>query len=218
MQHSAESSLASLSEELVKRTRSQVTVSTLLEIGSLEKVLEEYCNRLKPFLVVMGASGNTLETTMTGSYTVKAMRRLPYPLLIIPEKAAFHAIKKVVLACELDDIGSGLPVSLSFLSELYQLFGSHFEVITIAEKVQDREGEAVFAFNSWKQRLKEILPDVHIIRTENIEEGISNYLGNNHADWLMIFPKKHSFFEFHSSQSKKIVKNCPVPVMSLHAY
>ncbi|HTI94832.1 MAG TPA: universal stress protein [Puia sp.] len=217
MQRNGELSLASLSEEIVKRTRLQVKVTSLMEIGSVEPVLEEYCNRLKPFLVVMGATGNTLETTIAGSTTVKAMRRLPYPLLIVPEQAAFHAIKKVVLACELEDIGAGLPVSRSFLSELYQLFGSRFDVITVTGEVQESEAEAVSAFDSWKESIKDILPDVHILRMESIEEGINNYLNRIHADWLMIFPKKHRFFEFHSSRSKKIIKDCPVPVMTLHA-
>ena len=216
MQRSGQILLESLSEELVKRTREQVKVTTNMETGGVEYKLEEFCKRLKPFVVVMGASGHTLDTVLAGSSTVKAMRHLPYPLLIIPEKAVFHAIKKIVLACELDDIGSALPVSLPFLKELRNLFGSHFEVVNVATKAEQSEGQAVFQFDSWKDRLQEIFPEVHFIRTDNIEEGINQYLGENHADWLMVFPKKHSFFEFHSSKSKKIAKDCPVPVMSVH--
>jgi hypothetical protein len=33
----------------------------------------------------------------------------------------------------------------------------------------------------------------------------------------MVFPKKHGFFEFHTSQAKKIALHSPVPVMSIHA-
>ena len=58
---------------------------------------------MKPFLVVMGASGQTLDAVAAGSRTGKAMRHLPSPSLIVPGKATFHAIRKIVLACELDD-------------------------------------------------------------------------------------------------------------------
>jgi hypothetical protein len=33
----------------------------------------------------------------------------------------------------------------------------------------------------------------------------------------MVFPKKHSFFDFHTSQSRKLAQRSPVPVLSLHA-
>jgi len=217
MQRNGEILLGSLSEELVKRTRGQIKVTTDMEIGGVEHKLEEFCSRLKPSVVVMGASGYTLDTIMSGSDVLRAMRHLPYPLLIIPAKTVFHAIKKVVLACELDDIGCGLPVSLPFLKELRDVFGTHFEVVNVATRAEESEGQAVFQFDSWKDRLQEIFPEVHFVRTDTITEGINQYLGDNHADWLMVFPKKHNFFEFHGSKSKKIVNDCPVPVMSVHA-
>ena len=34
---------------------------------------------------------------------------------------------------------------------------------------------------------------------------------------LLVFPKKHSFFEFHRSHAKKLALNGTVPIMSIHA-
>jgi len=41
MQRNGELSLASLSEDLVKRTRAQVNVTSIMEIGGLEFILQE---------------------------------------------------------------------------------------------------------------------------------------------------------------------------------
>jgi len=118
MQRDSRITLNALKDELRQRTRDQVGVTTEMIAGSIEHNLEEYCKRQKPFVVVMGASGHSVENALTGGSTVKAMRHLPWPLLVIPENAAFHAIKKIVLACDLDDIGDGIPASLTFINDL----------------------------------------------------------------------------------------------------
>jgi nucleotide-binding universal stress UspA family protein len=184
MQRSGQILLQTLTDELVKRTKGQVNVLSDMEVGGVEYHLEKYCYRTEPFLVVMGASGHTLDTVLEGSNTVRAMRGIPYPLLIIPEKAVFHTIKEIVLACEPEDVGADLPGTLPFLKELHDLFDAHFNVISVS--------------------------------TKDISEGINAYLGKENADWLIVFPKKHTFFEFHNSKSKKIARHCPVPVMSVH--
>ena len=184
MQRSGEIMLSALTNELVTRTKGQVYITTTMEIGGVEKTLEEVCKQINPFMVVMGASGHTFENAVYGSSTVRAMRSLPFPILIIPEKVKFQEVKKIVLACEDEDILAGLPVSHPFLKELTDNFGNGYEVLNI--------------------------------HTKSISEGINQYLGENPTDWLIVFPKKHSFFEFHNSQSKKIARNCPVPVMSIH--
>jgi len=159
MQKNGQELLNSLTKELKERTMGQVNVLADLEIGGVEYKLEEYCKRRNPFVVVMGASGSGLERMLSGSSTVRAIKKLPYPLLVVPEKAVFHAIRKVVLACDLNDIGSGFPAPLSFMKELASLFNPKFEVITVVTNTEQREGQAVFQFDSWKQNCRIYFPN-----------------------------------------------------------
>jgi nucleotide-binding universal stress UspA family protein len=216
MQRDGLATLNELKVELRQRTRNQVSVTTEMMAGSVVHNLEECCRRQKPFVVVMGASGHSLENAINGSSTVKAMRHLPWPLLVIPENAAFHAIKKIVLACDLDDIGDGIPASLSFLNDVTSLFGARLDLVNVATSAEHSEGEAIFQFDSWKDRLKEIFPDLHFVYSNDITASINQYLIEHNADWLLVFPKKHRLLEFHSSKAKQLVRDCPVPIMSLH--
>ena len=216
LQRNGETLLEALKKELTDRTNGYVPVSTHMDTGGVEYHLQKYCDRIKPFVVVMGASGNFLERMFAGSNTVRAVHHLPYPVLVIPDKAAFHAIRKIVLACDLDDIASGIPVSVSFLSELRDLFSAHFEVVNVITRSEQSEGQAVFEFDSWKDRLQEIYPEIHFVHTNKVDEGINDYLAGHPADLLLVFPKSHSLLEFHRSQAKKVVLHCPIPVMSLH--
>jgi nucleotide-binding universal stress UspA family protein len=183
LRESAINKLDNLAVELIRRTAGKVKVDTLLETGGVEYRIEKFCRKQEPFMVVMGAEGPLLGRMMGGTHTVTALHSLPYPLLVIPETAGFHQIKKIVLACDLEDIGSGIGVAPSFLRELRDLFD---------------------------------YPELHFVHSAKISEGIVQYLEHHPADWLMVFPKKHSVPVLHSSQAKKIVLHSPVPVMSIH--
>ena len=202
MQQDGVSLLRSMSGDLAIRTDNQVRITSDIDVGGIEHQLEEFCRRINPFMV---ATGNAA-----------IARKLPPPALYVPEKAVFHPIKKIVLACELDDIGAGIPASLPFLKELADLLDAKYEVINVSTRAEDREGNALFKFDSWEDRLKELFPQTHFKRSNNIGESVNEYLCSSGADWLIVFPKRHKLLDFHVSQSKKIAKACTIPVMSVH--
>jgi len=209
--------LKELWEELVKRTEGKVNIFTDMEIGSVEARIEAYCIKNQPFLVIMSASGDSLQRLLAGGSTARAIRHLPYPMIVVPDNAAFHPIKKIVLACDLDDITGGVPVSLTFLKELKELFQAGFEVVNIDTGRQIAEERTVFEYDAWKQQFHEAFPEVHFVETNKVEDGVNQYAGDAGADLLLVFPKRHRFLEFHKSQAKRIALHSPVPVMSIHA-
>jgi nucleotide-binding universal stress UspA family protein len=217
MQEAGAVSLQQLWEELVKRTDAKVNIFTHIEVGSVEYKIEEFCLQKKPFVVVMGVSGSSLDRVLTGNNLAAAIRHLPYPLIIVPENAAFRKISKIVLACDLSDMAAGIPVKPSFLRELKDIFNSSFEVLNINSRGQQANTTGVIEVEAWKECVRGIFPEVHFVETDKVEDGISKYLGEHPADLLLVFPKKHNFFEFHKSHAKKIARTSNVPVMSIHA-
>lgn len=217
MQEAGAQCLEELWKELLKRTEAKVNIFIHMEVGSIENKIEECCIRQKPFVVVMGTSADTWERTFTGGNLVIAVRRLPYPLIVVPENAAFKAISKVVLACDLNDISGGIPVKTSFLKELKEIFNTRFEVVNIDTRGQQLQTATILETEAWKDCIREIFPEVHFVETDNVEEGLGKYLGEHPADLLLVFPKKHNFFEFHRSHAKQLALRSAVPVMSIHA-
>lgn len=208
--------LESLSQELVARTKGQVTVGALQEVGGIGVHIAECCKRLKPFVVIMGAPGGSFVRAFSGSPAVDAARHLPYPVLVIPAGAIFRRIRHIVLACEAGDVGGEIPVALSFLKELKELFGARFEIINVAVGKRDcARDRKVFEVYRWKERLQEVYPELHFVQAPTVLEGVDNYLGERESDWLMLFPKPHGLLEFHRSQSKNLISHCTIPVMSL---
>lgn len=216
MVETANKSLVELQVDLTRHTHGKIWVEISLEIGGLGAKVKELCKDLKPYAVILGSSGPTLEKFLTGSPLASLLHNIEYPVLVVPENVPFQNYRRILLACDLTDLGAGLPQSLPLLKDLRLHFGSRFDVLTVETPGVVADEQAVFESEAWKEPFKELYPEVHFIRTRKVDDGIREYLLQNEADLVMVFPKKHRLFEFHVSQSRKIAKHSPIPVMSLH--
>lgn len=216
LRDSAATQLKELAAELNKRTAGRVPVETDMELGGVDYKVRKYCEEIQPFLVVMGAAGLPLDRLLTGSPTLQALRRLPYPMLVIPEGIGFEQPERIVLACDLEDIDSGMVGATGFLRELKDLFGARFDLINVTTPSEVGRGKEVFTYEAWQVRMKRIYPELHFVHTDTVNKGVGEYLNDHPADWLIVFPKKHAIYELHSSQARKLVLHSPIPVMSIH--
>jgi nucleotide-binding universal stress UspA family protein len=213
---SANQSLKQLQVDLRKHTQGKINIETILDSGSLTTKIKDRCNEIKPYAIVLGATGPSLEKFLAGSPIASLLHNLDYPVLVVPENVPFRHYHHILLACDLSDIGHGLPQSMPLLKDLRDHFGCRFDVLTVeTPKILARE-HAVFSTNDWQEPFRHIYPDIHFIKTPKVEEGILEYLNHHEADLVMVFPKKHGLFEFHVSQSRKLAKHSPIPVLSLH--
>jgi len=223
---SADIALKALQARLVRRTIGRIQINTRIEVGRVASKVRQLCQEGKPYAVVVGASGPSLEKFIAGSPVTSLLGNIPYPVLVVPEKTSFRPFRHIVLACDPLDIGTGMPQSLSLLKNLRHYFGTRFDIITIDPK-KPAEGEQaileteeseryLFQSDAWKEQIRDLYPQIHVIRGAGVEEGLLQYLKNHEADMVMVFPKKHRLLEFHVSQAKKLAMHSPIPVMSIH--
>jgi nucleotide-binding universal stress UspA family protein len=215
MRNSGNLLLNRLQAEVSERTGGKVRVDIHLETGDIDHRMEAYCAACKPFLVVMGAARSAPEQAFGAGDAIKAMKQLPYPLLVVPKNAAFHGAPKVVIACDQEDLLSGIPSVIPFSKELRELLGTQIEIVhilTTGESLQDTAQE----YERSKKHLEALGFGLHVVRQANVVDGLNDYLEKHPADWLLVLPKNHSLLEFHRSRAKEIVLHCPFPVLSLH--
>ena len=210
--------LQTLRTELTGRTQQKIKVDYSVESGSISAKVQARCLQLKPYAVVLGATGSTLEKFLVSSPVSSLLRKLDYPVLVVPEGAAFHNFRHILLACDLDDVSSGMPNSHPLLNDLRVYFGSRFDIVTVDTKSVPGDEASPFASGVWKEAFKDLQPAIHYICKPKVEAGILEYLARNEADLIIVFPKKHGLLDFHTSQSRKLAGHSPIPVLSLHAW
>lgn len=215
MVDAANTSLQTVQAELHRRTSGRITIHTHLESGNLSSKVKDLCQELGAYAVVLGASGPTLEKFLSGS-PVASLLQLPYPVLVVPDTVAFRRFNRVALACDLHDLKTGIPHSLPLLRDLRGYFGTRFDVITVETSAVQNSPHPLCVSEHWRASLRDLYPELHFVTRKRVEEGLIDYLQGQPADLVVVFPKKHDFFEFHASQSRKFAKHSPIPVMSVH--
>jgi nucleotide-binding universal stress UspA family protein len=207
--------LQDLSLQLARRTGGKIRIGMTLEIGEVENKLKEVCGRLQPFLVVMGMGEKDSNAGVDAGQTLQAMHQLPYPVLAVPADAFFQGVRRIAIACDQEDIFSGVLPVLPFLRELSRLLGAKLEVVHVVVNGQSI-GRVAQEYETLKKLLAAFGEQLHMVRKDAVEDGVQDYLEKHPVDWLFVLPKKHSFLEFHRSRARKIVLISPVPVMSVH--
>jgi nucleotide-binding universal stress UspA family protein len=203
-----------LKTKLARQTQEKIEISTTLDWGNVEEKIESACKEIRPFLVIMGISPRTVQHVLIGSRTLQAIGRLRYPILAIPDDSRFREIRKIGLACDLSHIES-IPVN--FFRELSEVFKASLEIIYITKDNRSwglvKEQTALLL----NRKLNGIAASLHLIRESSVEEGISKFQENHPVDLLLLLPKWHDFFEFHSSHTRKMAVRSRIPILSLHA-
>jgi hypothetical protein len=203
IRNSCLSSLETLANELTQRTGGKVYVATYSETGNFETIVKAFCQWKKPLFIV------------TGPLPIPPTYRLSFPVLVVPPNTVFHPIHSIVIACDHEDLSTGIPIPIQFFQQIRDLFGVRFDLIHVSIKEDNDEKKAIAAFTQWKHKLTGGFPEIHFTHAASVEEGISHYLHSHHADWLMVFPKKTGLFRFHKNLSTGIILHCPLPTMSM---
>src|SRR6266487_6675878 len=85
LQKNAESKMADVKKLLEQKTGDSLKIYTETKLGDAIDELENLCQKIKPFAVVMGTKGATgLERVLFGSTTLIAIKHLTWPVIVVP--------------------------------------------------------------------------------------------------------------------------------------
>lgn len=216
MTASAEEAMNKLKQELLIKTNNKLNIETQIIIGRFYAELDSVCENKKPYAVVMGSQGTTAaERIFFGGHTVYAMQHLMWPLITVPQGAKFSAIKKIGFACDFNNIGETIPVDE--IETMVTGFHAELHVLnTGIEKVYNPE--IVFESARLKESLAGINTYYHFISSNDVDEGIIDFVKTNQIDLLIVIPKRHNLLDkiIHKSHTRQLVLHSHVPVMALH--
>jgi nucleotide-binding universal stress UspA family protein len=218
LRNAAQKQLEQLKSDLIHVHGQNFKVYTEAILGNVVEELQQVSQKLKPFAVLMGATGLTRgQRVLFGSTTLAAIRKLTYPVIAVPDGRAFgHGIKKIGLACDFREVVDTTPTQ--FIQQFQKTFQAELHVLNV--DYQDRE----FRTDTPEQSLllhtllEGTNPVYHFIEEEEVETAINRFAEENNLDLLITIPKKHHLLEaiFHRSSTKRILKETHVPVVGVH--
>lgn len=212
----AEEKLELAKMEILQQSGLPVPVHTQAVCGDFFAELQQLCRTVNPYAVVAGAGeGGKNMNRLCGNVNRYMMRQLAWSTITVPACRCPGVIKKIGLACDFRGVIYELP--LEEIKALTTQLQAELHVITV---VKPEKFDPVVEFESGllKHRLKSIAPCYHVIPDEDTVNAICEAVQQHQLDLLILLPKQHPLWRrlFYKSESEKIARHCPVPVMVIH--
>ena len=217
LQRNAEGKMADVKGSLEKRTEGVIKIYAETKLGDTVDELENVCNRVKPFAVVMGTKGATgLERVFFGSTTLTAIKHLSWPVIVVPPHKKYSSIKKIGFACDLRQVVETTPTH--FIRDFVKEFNAELHVLNVDYKNSHFKPGTPEESLLLHTMLEDLNPKYDFIEDENIEAGIEKFAEKNNLDLVITIPKKHKLLEglFRRSHTKDLVFHSHLPIMCVH--
>jgi len=213
----SEAKLAVLRSTLESEMGNEMRVNTEARLGNVVDELEQICQVVQPFAVVMGThEPGKLERMLFGSTTLSAISHLEVPVLIIPAGVKFKPVHKIGLACDFKDVVPATPERE--IRTVVKEFNAELHVLNVDHRNKDLNKPLTEESFQLHNMIADLKPQYHFINKENVEEGLNEFAEQNDIDFLIVMPKKHSILAglFRKSHSESLAFHAQVPVMAIH--
>lgn len=185
------------------------------EADSVEDIVRTLVEEQNIHLVVMGLTGKgNLMRHILGSNSLGVLNMATFPVLLVPECAAFKSIGKIAFAT---DLGVGDIDIIHSLSGFARHFAAEILITHVSrEKVDHEEHE---------KKINNFISDVTCkvnynkiyyrhISEGSVDSGLSWLVENSGIDILVMVHRQRSFFSglFKSSHTKTLAKHIQIPL------
>lgn len=206
--------LKAIAEETAKQY--QIKVSQVIKTEDTVEEMENYLSKQPVDLIVMGMESNLAEYKLFGNTTTAAIRRIKYPLLVVPNDISFEGIKRILYACEYTYLSK--DNHLNVLKEIARKFHAELEVLHVEAEIRE---QTAIKFGKQIHAVDAILQDTdhtyNFVENLNVGEGIMQEVQAWRADLLVMVPHKTHLLEFllTGSDTRKMALRTRVPLLVL---
>ena len=196
----------------------KVKLTPLLQAGFPADASSETSRRIKPDLIVMGTKGahNPIDR-MLGSVTSSVIEQVDIPLLAIPERTSFSAIKQVVYASDLKEKDHKVVVTLGNWARALEAELSVLHIGKESEPALDAEAidsaQQLYQTETGFEGLK-----FFYLRGRDSGEVMSQFIEEESVDILAVSTHRRSFFNrlFHRGMTRKLALYGRKPLLVFH--
>ncbi|HSF46174.1 MAG TPA: universal stress protein [Chitinophagaceae bacterium] len=198
-------------------TSGEVSIRIHNVLGDTVEELEIYCNKEKPFAIIMGTHGaGAFETLFLGSTTISTINRLRCPIMIIPPGATFKPIHNIGFACDYSQVAESTPIEE--IKKWVALFNARIRVLNVDYNNRQFNPNVPLSLTKVHDLLEPLNPEFHYIDDPDVEEGINTFAETHGIDLLITIPKKHKLLEkiFQRSRTRSLALHAHVPILAIH--
>ncbi|MFT4024938.1 MAG: universal stress protein [Flavihumibacter sp.] len=207
----AEMAIENLSAEIGNTSPSTIIAR---EGTSLVDTVTDYVRGESCDLVVMGITGaGKLANILMGSNSLKMVKQVSVPVLIIPPNAWFSGLKTQAFATDVKDVKTTTPASQ--IRSFLDLFKPVLKIVHI-----NADGSPVNPAD--EAQLAELLAPygspVQVVRNNDFLDGLDSFISREKVDCIITVPKQHGFLQglFQPSHTRQLAHHTHIPILAIH--
>ncbi|MEL7144859.1 MAG: universal stress protein [Bacteroidota bacterium] len=162
----------------------------IIKHGRLIDTIVETVAELDPSLVIMGTKGKSKSLMHSESNTSMLVRKLDRSVMVIPQHAEELQIDHIAVAVD-DEIDH--PADLLVVRSIAEWFGAKVHILTIQKPVAGLVSEFHQA-DTLEYYFEELDYQHAFAESEDVLQGIEQYIQQHHIDIPTILPKTHAQF------------------------
>lgn len=166
-------------------------------------------------IVVMGMDSDIPEYKVFGNTTTATIRRLKFPVLVVPNEYNYKGIKKIVYACESKYLNEDNELGL--LKEFTKKYDAELQVLHIETNAKDVTADEKHAplISTMDKVLEGVKHSYNFVHNGNIRDGIAEGIKAFDADLLVMVPHEAGFLELllKGSITRQVTLKTRVPVL-----
>jgi nucleotide-binding universal stress UspA family protein len=194
------------------------SVEMILQQGLPSARICEIAIEKKVDMIVMGATGtNAAERLIVGSNALRVAKDAHCKVMLIPSKAKFKGLNKIVYATDLTSDNLIQARELFFLAKK---FSSELMFLHIDKTVMTNDDEILRTITKkTRQFVSYGKKSGYVCNDTDVTKGVDYFLKKHKADCLAVFHRHRNAWGsvFKTSVSKSVALHATVPVMVLHA-
>jgi nucleotide-binding universal stress UspA family protein len=200
-------------EALSKKYPGKIT--GLVKEGATADIIREMAKIKQADLVVMGMKGKGKSNSVFGSTTTAIIRKFPFPVFVIPEKAEYKPIDSITFASDFD---AEIEMDrYTLLLDLSKKFNSQIHILNVQKNDSSMSSAEVIGKMKTSLAFSKLNHQFYTIKEKNVEEGIHKFIEKNPTNILAMVAHRHNLFErmFGKVHTKEMSYQTKIPLLVL---
>jgi nucleotide-binding universal stress UspA family protein len=208
----SEERLSALKREVEHISSGKLEIRTEARMGELKPNLEELCEEVKPFAIVLGINDfSGLEKVLFSSTLLSITRNIHWPVIGVPPGKQFGTgIKKLGLVSINGDEIDEMPTRV--VNEFIDSFHAELHLLKVSDPGHSNDNVTLKDI-----KFPHLHPIAHLIDQENLVNNIVEFSEKNNLD-MVILAGKNSREEKEKKfpSTKELLSKSHIPLLSVH--
>ncbi|MDR0793577.1 MAG: universal stress protein [Chitinophagaceae bacterium] len=218
LQKSIQENMDNFVKEINNLNNTAIEIQAVNEYTNLADGIKQTCaDDTSIGLIIMGITGNDKQNySVMDDGVASITQHLRLPIIMIPSQAKFSGIQNVVLACDFKHIDNSFPANT--VNNFLQKLKAKVLVLNVSAGAEYNTQTDVHAgVDFLRNQLQAFSPEFHFIESSNISMGIHQFAEEKNAQFIIVLPKKHGWFEslFKKSHTQQLAHYSNIPLLTV---